>query len=115
LRGAASVKLIHKLLEQQIKIKVYDPVALEEARKIFGDKIIYCNSLDQSTENSNAIVLVTEWDEFRNVNFSELGKNMKNKILFDGRNIYEPESLREAGFEYHGIGRGSSHNPTTKR
>jgi len=55
--------------------------------------------------DSDLIVLVTEWDEFRNVDFSELGKLMKRKIVFDGRNIYEPETLKEEGFEYFGVGR----------
>lgn len=105
LREAPAVVLIHGLLERGIKIKVYDPVAGEEARKIFGETITYCSSVEESVAQSDAIILVTEWDEFRNINFNELGKLMRNKIIFDGRNIYDPDSLREEGFEYYGVGR----------
>ena len=105
LRGAPSLQLIDGLLEKKIKVIVYDPVALEEAKKIYGHKITYSNILDDSVKGSNAIVLVTEWDEFRNVNFSDLAKSMKSKILFDGRNIYQPAQIKEFGFTYHGLGR----------
>lgn len=105
LREAPAVVLISKLLQQGIKVKVYDPVAVEEARKIFGGAISYCLSIEESVVQSDALVLVTEWDEFRNVNFEELGKQMRHKIIFDGRNIYEPEEIRAEGFEYYGVGR----------
>ncbi len=105
LREAPSIILVRELLAQGIKIKAYDPVAGEEAKKIFGKSITYCASPEESAAGSDVLVVVTEWDEFRNVNFSELGKKMRNKIIFDGRNIYEPEEAREEGFEYHGVGR----------
>jgi UDPglucose 6-dehydrogenase len=105
IREATSLKLIQKLLDAGINVKVYDPIANELVKKIFDDKIIFCQSMEESIFASNAIVLVTEWDEFRNINLVELGKNMKTKILFDGRNIYEPEMIKEEGFEYCGVGR----------
>ena len=105
LRGATSLKIIEELIDNGFKVNIYDPIALEEVRTIFSDKVTYSNSVKDSVVNSNLIVLVTEWDEFRNVDFSELGKSMKTKILFDGRNIYEPETLKENGFEYYGVGR----------
>tara|TARA_Y100000310_G_scaffold334230_1_gene413451 strand:+ start:182 stop:1483 length:1302 start_codon:yes stop_codon:yes gene_type:complete len=105
IRESSSLVLINKLLEQGAKIKAYDPVAHEEVRKELGDQIEYCNSVEESVYESNGIILVTEWDEFRNVDFLNLGKNMKNKIVFDGRNIYEPEMVREEGFDYVGVGR----------
>ena len=99
------MKIIEELIDNGFKVNIYDPIALEEVRTIFSDKVTYSNSVKDSVVNSNLIVLVTEWDEFRNVDFSELGKSMKTKILFDGRNIYEPETLKENGFEYYGVGR----------
>lgn len=105
LREAPSLVLISELLRLGAKIKVYDPVAVTEAKKSLGDKVIYCNSIEESVIDSAGIVLVTEWDEFRNINLLELGKRMKTKVLFDGRNIYEPEMVREEGFEYYGVGR----------
>ncbi len=105
LRGAASIHLIKGLIEMGVSIKVYDPVVADEVKQLFGDQIINCRSINESVIDSNMIVLVTEWDEFRNVDFSELGGLMKNRVLFDGRNIYEPELMREEGFEYYGVGR----------
>ncbi len=105
LRGAPSLVLIESLLEQGFIIKVHDPVVMEEVKAIFGNGITCCSTIDESVENSSVIVLVTEWDEFRNINFKELALRMKHKIMFDGRNIYEPAQLKEEGFEYHGVGR----------
>ncbi|MBT4650989.1 UDP-glucose/GDP-mannose dehydrogenase family protein [Candidatus Woesearchaeota archaeon] len=105
IREATSLRLIKKLIGEGITVKVYDPIAMENVREEFGDSVSYCKGIDDSVEGSDVIVLVTEWDEFRNVNFLELGEKMRNKILFDGRNIYEPELVREEGFEYFGVGR----------
>jgi len=104
-RESSSLRLINKLLEKNVKIKVYDPIAMNNVKEIYPQQIIYCDSVEESVEDSDIIILSTEWDEFRNINFTELGKRMKNKILFDGRNIYEPELVREEGFEYYGVGR----------
>lgn len=105
LREAPSLILIKALLEQGFTIKAYDPVALDEAKKIFGESICYCNSIEESVIDSQAILVVTEWDEFRNVDLAEIGKKMKHRLIFDGRNIYDPELVQEEGFEYVGIGR----------
>ncbi len=106
LRGASSLVLIEQLTKEGYNVKVYDPVAMEESRKLMPNTIHYCSSIEESVTGSDAIVLVTEWDEFRNVNFAELGKAMKSKILFDGRNIYDPQQLKDEGFAYYGVGRG---------
>jgi len=105
IREAPSLILIKELLERRAILKVYDPIAMEEAKKIFKNRINYCDSLVSSIKDSSAILLLTEWDEFRNINFSELGQEMKEKVVFDGRNIYEPELMKEEGFEYFGVGR----------
>ncbi|MBT4935414.1 UDP-glucose/GDP-mannose dehydrogenase family protein [Candidatus Woesearchaeota archaeon] len=104
-REAASLVLIKGLLDEGAIVKVYDPVAMDEAQKVFGDSVIYCSSVVECVSDSSAIFLITEWDEFRNVNFRSLGEKMKDKVVFDGRNIYEPELVKEEGFEYVGIGR----------
>jgi len=95
---------LHRLLEKGIQIQVYDPVAMDEVRILFGDTITYCRSLEESAQSSSMIILVTEWDEFRNVDFGKLGKKMHHKIMIDGRNIYEGDELREEGFDYTGVG-----------
>ncbi|MEK6904944.1 MAG: UDP-glucose/GDP-mannose dehydrogenase family protein [Nanoarchaeota archaeon] len=105
MREAPSIKIITELLSSGAILKVYDPCAMEDAKKIFNDKISYCASVEEAAKDSNAIIIVTEWDEFRSINFAELSKIMKDKIVFDGRNIYEPELVKDEGFEYVGIGR----------
>lgn len=105
IRESASLKIVEGLLQLGARVKVYDPVAMEEVKKEFGERLVYCSLVEESVVDSEGIVLATEWDEFRNVNFSELGKKMRNRVLFDGRNIYEPEMVKEEGFEYYGVGR----------
>ncbi len=105
MREAPSIVIINELLAAGAKIKAYDPAAMEEAKKIFGGEIRYCESIEEAVTGSSALLMVTEWDEFRSLNFSEIGKLMEEKIIFDGRNIYEPELIREEGFEYYGVGR----------
>lgn len=107
MRGAPSLELIKELNAAGIKMKAYDPIAIEEAQKNITAPVEYHAVLEESLKDSSAIILVTEWDEFRNLPLAELGKEMKQRILFDGRNIYEPEQVREQGFEYIGVGRGS--------
>lgn len=106
IREAPALVIIEELLKLGAKINVYDPIAIEEVKTIFGDKISYHSKASCSTIGSSAIILVTEWDEFRNANFVELGKEMVEKVIFDGRNIYEPDLIKEEeGFEYYGVGR----------
>ncbi len=105
MREAPSIIIINELLVAGAKVNAYDPVAAEEAKKIYGEKISYCESVEEAVKGSSAIIVATEWDEFRSINLAELGKEMEEKIIFDGRNIYEPELVREEGFEYYGMGR----------
>src|SRR3989344_5729920 len=105
MREAPSINIISELLAHGASLKVYDPCAIEDAKRIFNDKITYCSSAEEVAQDSSGIILVTEWDEFRGINFSELGKLMKEKVIFDGRNIYEPELVKDEGFEYMGMGR----------
>ena len=105
IREAPSLVLIKELLDRGARINTYDPVAHDEVKQVFGERINYCPSMADALHESSAVVLVTEWDEFRNANFAELGERMQEKVIFDGRNIYEPELIEEEGFEYYGIGR----------
>src|SRR3989338_7608843 len=114
LRGAPALLLMDKLLEEGVNVRVYDPIAVEDVRKLYGtkvcsgkEKITYCSSVEESVQGSNVIVLVTEWDEFRNVDFKAIAERMKSRILFDGRNIYDEGQLVEGGFTYYGLGRNS--------
>ncbi len=105
MRQAPSVTIIKKLLENGAKIKVFDPKAQLEAKKIFGEQIEYCKNSYEAIENADAMLLLTEWHEFRTPDFEKMSKMMKQKIIFDGRNQYNPKILDELGFEYYSIGR----------
>ena len=105
IRQAPSVTILKRLLESGAKIKAFDPKAQDEARKIFGEKIMYCKNSYEAIEDVDAMLLLTEWHEFRTPDFDKMAKLMKQKIIFDGRNQYNPKVMQELGFEYHGIGR----------
>jgi len=111
MREASSLVLIEQLLKSGASIKAYDPVAMEQAKKEFPAEWFNNNQLEFSynqynaVENTDALILVTEWKAFRQPDFQQLSQKMKQKIIFDGRNQYDPEEVREYGFEYHGIGR----------
>ncbi len=104
MREAPSLVIIRKLLEAGATVKAYDPVATHEAQRILGDAIEYASDQYEACINADALALITEWSEFRLPNFKVLGKLMVNKVLFDGRNIFEKEELNDHGFTYFGIG-----------
>ncbi|NEM98258.1 UDP-glucose dehydrogenase family protein [Pontibacter burrus] len=104
MREAPSLVIIKKLLEQGAQVKAYDPVAMKEAQHLLGDTIQYGKDEYEALIDADALLLVTEWPEFRSPNFTVAGKLMKEKVVFDGRNIYEAKDLAEKGFTYYGIG-----------
>ena len=104
MREAPSLILAEKFTSMGAKIFAYDPVAMDEAKRRLGDKITFCKSPYEATENADALLLVTEWSEFRVLDYKLLEK-MKQKLIFDGRNIYDPAEVRKYGFQYFGIGR----------
>ncbi|ASB50815.1 UDP-glucose dehydrogenase family protein [Alkalitalea saponilacus] len=107
MREAPSRVIIRHLLDAGAKVHAYDPVATHEAQSIFGDEITYGKDPYDVLIEADALLLVTEWPEFRMPNFKVMEKLMKNKVIFDGRNIYDPQEINENGFDYYGIGRKS--------
>lgn len=105
MREAPSLVIIENLLKDGATVSAYDPVAMHEAKRILGDSIHYATSPYDATKNADALILITEWSEFRIINFDVLEKNMNQKVIFDGRNIYDPEEMRERGYVYYSIGR----------
>ena len=97
--------IINHLVSAGAKVKAYDPVAMDEAKRILGDKIEYGKDPYDVLIDADAMLMITEWPEFRIPNFSVMEKLMKDKVIFDGRNIYDPEEMEEAGFTYYSIGR----------
>jgi len=106
IREAPSLVIIDKLLNEGASVKAYDPAAMDKTKRILGDKIEYATDQYEALIDSDAMVLITEWSEFRMPNFRVMEKLLKEKIVFDGRNIYDSEEMKENGFEYYGIGRG---------
>ena len=105
MRDAPSINLINKLLDHQVNVRVYDPAAMDEAKNVFGDKIEYSTDIYDAANNAEAIILVTEWKEFRLPNWNVLSKIMKKHIVLDGRNIYNTDELANNGFMYSCIGK----------
>jgi UDPglucose 6-dehydrogenase len=106
IRESPSITTINLLTSEGVRLKVFDPKAMNNAKEIFKDKIKYCKKPFDCLENSEALIVLTEWNEFRNPDFKTIGELMSKKIIFDGRNIYDPIKVKSEGFEYYGIGRG---------
>ncbi len=104
MRDAKSVEIIGKLLAEKAEVKSYDPIAIENAKHIFP-QICYAKNAYEAAEEADALVVVTEWNEFKLLNMERVKSLMRTPIIFDGRNIYDPLRLRRLGFEYHCIGR----------
>lgn len=109
MRDAPSQVIIKLLLEAGAKVKGYDPVAKETAKAVFGDSITYCEEAYETLEGCDALMLVTEWNEFRVPDFPKIKSLLKTPVIFDGRNQYSPSEMKELGFTYYSIGR-----PTVK-
>lgn len=105
MREAPALVLIEKLLEAGAIVKTYDPVAMKETKRRIGDVVEYSKDQFEALIDSSALLLVTEWNEFRMINYKVLERLMKEKVIFDGRNIYDPKEVVEFGFKYYGIGR----------
>jgi UDPglucose 6-dehydrogenase len=105
IREASSINLIKKLLEADAVVKAYDPAAINETKKLLGNQIEYASDPYEALINADAVALMTEWSEFHLPDFNRMSELMKRKVIFDGRNIYDPAQLRKLGFTYFGIGR----------
>jgi UDPglucose 6-dehydrogenase len=110
MREAPSRVLIDGLTRLGARVVAYDPAALHEAQRVFGDQpaLRYAPSPMAALEDADALVIVTEWKEFRSPDFEEITRRLRHRVVFDGRNLYEPQMVRAFGLEYHGIGRGTS-------
>lgn len=104
MREAPSLVIIDKLLKAGASVVAYDPVAMHEAHRILGDSITYTDELNDSLTGADALLIITEWPEFRVPDFDEVGKRLKNKVLFDGRNIFDPIEMKKMGYSYYCIG-----------
>ena len=105
IRQSSSIYLIEKLLKEGAVVRAYDPAAMAETRKQIGDAVFYADNPYDALEDADAMVLMTEWSEFHLPDFNRMAGIMKKKVIFDGRNIYDPALIRKMEFVYYGIGR----------
>ncbi len=104
MREAPAIVIVNGLLERGATVRVTDPVAIEESRHHFGDRVTYCEHAYDAIDGADALVLCTEWNQFRNPDFDRLTSLLKQPVVFDGRNIYSANRLPEKGFTYYGVG-----------
>ena len=105
IREAPALEIITNLLAEGCEVAAYDPEAMGNVEAVFGDKVTFCKSMYKATENADFLIIATEWSVFRTPDFEKLAKNLKDKTIFDGRNIYEKDQVKELGFSYFSIGR----------
>jgi UDPglucose 6-dehydrogenase len=105
MREARSVEVIGGLVQRGALVRAYDPVAMDNARAMLPASVTYCESPYDAAAEADAVALVTEWNEFKFLNLERLRAAMRRPLVFDGRNLWEPERMRRLGFEYHSIGR----------
>ena len=105
IREAPSLYMIDKLLEAGCEITAHDPEAMDNIKELLGDKISYADSPYTALEGADALLIVTEWSAFRSPDFDKISSSLKNKVIFDGRNLFEPTEIKAKGFDYFCIGR----------
>ena len=105
MREAKSIDVVHQLTAAGATVRAYDPVAAENARTLLPDCVVYAASPYEAAQDADAVVLITEWNEFKYLNLERLRGVLRRRIIFDGRNVWEPERMRRLGFEYYSIGR----------
>ena len=105
IREAPALEVINFLLQHGANIQVYDPEAMENTKALFEDKISFCDNQYEALENADALIIMTEWNVFRNPDFEEIKETLNHKIIFDGRNLYDLEFMQEHGFYYESVGR----------
>jgi UDPglucose 6-dehydrogenase len=105
MREAPALAIIERLLAKGAAVRAYDPKAIHEAKRMLGDRVTYCSRSYEALEGADALVVVTEWNEFREPDFKRMKSLLRRPVIFDGRNIYDPVEMKRLGFEYQGIGR----------
>ncbi len=110
IREAPSLTIIKELLACGAKVRAHDPIAIKNVRKILQNEVTYLEKAYETLHGADALLIVTEWNEFRNPDFNKIKNYLNKPVIFDGRNIYDPKEMKELGFTYYGIGRGVNGN-----
>ncbi len=107
LRDAPSLEIVPKLRTAGARVRVFDPKAMPAAKRVFRRGVTFCRNAYETARGADAVVLLTEWKEFKELDFSRIASSMRRPIVFDGRNLYDPDEMRRVGIRYAGIGRGA--------
>ena len=107
MRDAPSLPIVHRLVEQGATIRAFDPEGMQQAKPLLPDAVVYCRSVADALTDANALVLITEWNEFRAISPELLASGLKDRTVVDLRNVFDPEAMRAAGLHYHAVGRGT--------
>lgn len=110
IREAASIDIVHLLSNEGAHLRAYDPVAMDAARRVL-DGVALCSDPYELARDADALILVTEWNEFKQLDLPRVAKLMRRRVFIDGRNVYDPKMMQEMGFEYSGVGRGTTNPP----
>ena len=105
IRDAPSIYIVEKLLKSGYQLSVYDPEASDNFRKLFNNQINYASDPYQAVNNASALIILTEWNEFKQIDLKLVKQKMSKPIIFDGRNIYDPKQMEQMGFKYYSVGR----------
>jgi UDPglucose 6-dehydrogenase len=105
MREAPSLVVIEELLKAHARVQVHDPEALENARRLFGERVTYHRTNYEALAQADALIILTEWNEFRHPNFQRIKAELKQPVIFDGRNLYDPALMKALEFTYYSIGR----------
>lgn len=108
MREAPALTIVERLLTAGARVRAHDPEAIKEAKKYFADRVEFSNNQYEILANADALVIITDWNEYRNPDFEKIKLLLKNPTIVDGRNLYKPDRMAEAGFSYHPLGRGST-------
>lgn len=106
MRESPSIDIINYLIESGSSVYVFDPEAMAKSREIFGDKITYCKDIYSACKDCDALVIVTEWGQFKKMNLKKIKDILKTPLIIDGRNIFSPEKMAKLGFDYYSVGKG---------
>ena len=105
MREAKSLEVVRLLRAAGAEVRAYDPVAMDNARALMPEGVVFCESAYEAAAGADGVALLTEWNEFKYLNLDRLRGLLRHRLIFDARNLYEPERMRRLGFEYYSIGR----------
>lgn len=106
MRNAPSIDIVKKLNHDGAKLYAYDPESTETAKEVLGDAVTYCKDKYEAIENADALVIITDWEEFQKTDWDKIRKSLNSPIIIDGRNMFKPQEMEKLGFVYHSVGRG---------